>query len=101
MTEGAALRLVRVAGTIVLAVFVLFQLINPKAPVVANTPGFHDPVAGFELASTPDDVFGILGRPGAPGREEAVRRMKLGTRLDFVFLLAYPAFYLGIASVLL
>ena len=97
MTEDGAIRLVRIAGAVVLVVFVLFQFVNPKVPVSANTPGFRDPVAGFELASTPEHVFGILGRPGTPGRDEAVRRMKLGTRLDFLFLLAYPAFYVGIA----
>src|SRR5438093_9572671 len=101
MPERQALRFVRATGTAVLLIFVAFQLINPGRPAVENTPGFRDPVAGFELASTPEHVFGILGRPGTAGRDEVVRRMKLGTRLDFVFLLAYPAFYVGIASVLL
>ena len=101
MTERAALLLVRVAGGAVLVIFLLFQFVNPKAALVANTPGFRDPVAGFELASTPEHVFGILGRPGTAGRVDMVRRMKAGTRLDFLFLLAYPAFYVGIAFVLL
>jgi hypothetical protein len=101
MTERSALRVVRVAGAAVLLLFVVFQFVNPRAVVVANTPGFHDPVAGFELASTPEHVFGILGPPGAPARAETVRRMKLGTGLDYLFLLAYPAFYVGIALALL
>jgi len=99
VSERSALLLVRVAGAAVLGIFLAFQAVNPKAPVVANTPGFRDPVAGFDLASTLEHVFGILGRPGTPGRDEAVRRMKLGTRLDFLFLLAYQAFYVGIAFV--
>jgi hypothetical protein len=92
-----ALRLVRVTGTVVLLLFVGFQLVNPRRPVVRNTPGFRDPVAGFELAGTPDDVLAILGPPGAPEREATVRGMVRGTRLDFLFLLAYPAFTAAIA----
>ena len=101
MTERSALRLIRVSGAAVLLLFVVFQFVNPRAAVVANTPGFRDPVAGFELASTPEHVFGILGPPGAPARAETVRRMKLGTGLDYLFLIAYPAFHVGIAFVLL
>jgi hypothetical protein len=100
MTERVALGLVRIAGSAVLVLFVGFQLVNPRRAVVANTPGFADPVAGFELASEPEHVLGILGPPGDPARAETVRRMKLGTRLDFLFLVAYPAFYVGLALVL-
>jgi hypothetical protein len=97
MTERGAVRLVRIAGSSVLLLFIAFQVVNPRRPAVANTPGFSDPVAGFELASTPDDVLNILGPPGSPVREETVRRMVAGTRLDFLFLVAYPAFTAGIA----
>jgi hypothetical protein len=97
VSERAAIRLVRIGGTAVLVLFLGFQLVNPRRPVVANTPGFSDPVAGFELASTPDDVFGILGAPGQAARESTVRAMVAGTRLDFLFLVAYPAFTAAIA----
>src|SRR6266850_2276979 len=97
MTERGAVRLVRIAGSSVLVLFVAFQFVNPRRPAVANTPGFSDPVAGFELAATPDDVLNILGPPGSPVRDETVRRMVAGTRLDFLFLVAYPAFTAGIA----
>ena len=97
MSEGVAVRLVRIAGTVVLVLFLGFQLVNPRRPVTANTPGFTDPVAGFELASTPDDVLGILGAPGHPARETTVRAMIAGTRLDFLFLVAYPTFTAAIA----
>jgi len=100
MSERDALRLVRLAGTAVLVLSVGFQLVNPRRPVVANTPGFTDPVAGFELARTPDDVLNILGPPAAPEREATVRGMVRGLWLDFLFLLAYPAFTAGIAFLL-
>jgi len=98
--EQSGIRCVRIAGGAVLVLFLVFQLVNPRQPVVSNTPGFKDPVAGFELASSPADVLGILGPPGNPGRADAVRGMRGGLYLDFLFLLAYPAFYVGIAVML-
>ena len=97
MTERGAVRLVRIAGSAVLVLFVAFQFVNPRRPAVANTPGFTDPVAAFELASTPEDVLNVLGTDSTPAREDTVRRMVAGIRLDFLFLIAYPAFTVGIA----
>src|SRR5256885_1807942 len=97
---GGALRLIRIAGTAMVVLFVAFQLVNPRRPVGVNTPGFRDPVLGFELASRPEDVFGILGAPGDPARAGAVSGMQRGLYLDFVFLLAYSTFYAAIASLL-
>jgi hypothetical protein len=101
MREARALRLLRMAGTAVLVIFIAMMVVNPGRPVESNTPGFIDPVAGLELASRPQHVFGILGSPTAPARAEIVRRMVLLTRLDFLFLIAYPAFHLGMACLLL
>src|SRR5205085_6293302 len=98
--DRSGIRGVRIAGGAVLVLFLIFQLVNPRQPVVANTPGFRDPVAGFELASSPADVLGILGPPGNPGRAAAVRGMRGGLYLDFLFLLAYPTFYVGIVVLL-
>jgi len=98
--EQSGLRCVRIAGGFVLALFLAFQFVNPRHAVVSNTPGFRDPVAGFQLASSPTDVLGILGQPGDPGRADAVRGMRAGTYLDFLFLLAYPTFYVGIVVLL-
>jgi hypothetical protein len=101
MTEAPALRALRIAGVAVLVLFVALALANPGRPVTANTPGFVDPVLGLELASRPEHVVGILGAATAPERPETVRRMVLVTRIDFVFLLAYPALHLGIAWLLI
>jgi hypothetical protein len=95
-----ARHVIRIAGSAIVLLFVAFQVVNPRTPAVANTPGFRDPVAAFELASRPDDVLGILGRPGDPRRAAIVRGMETGLRLDFVFLIAYPTFYVGIALLL-
>jgi hypothetical protein len=74
--------------------------VAPRAPARENTPGFANPVAAFELASRPEHVFGILGRPGSAERGEVAMRMGLATRIDFFFLLAYPMIYVGIARLL-
>jgi len=100
LPERRALGLLLVAGSAVLVLFLGFRVVNPRRPVVENTPGFSDPVVGFELASRAEDVFGILGAPGTPERVDAVRRMTLGIRLDFLFLIAYPTFTVAIAMLL-
>lgn len=94
--ERRAVRLLRISSTAVLVLSVLLLRIMPDRPVTANVPGFTSPVVGFELASEPAHVLGILGGPDAPARAETVRRMDLGNTVDFVYMLAYPALYVGI-----
>jgi hypothetical protein len=100
VSETGARRLVRVAGSAVLVLFVAFQVIGPHRPAERNPPGFSDPIMAFELAATPDDVLGILGRPGTPARAEVVPLVLRATAADFAFLLAYPALCVGIAALL-
>lgn len=95
-----ARHVIRVTGSAILLLFLAGQVVNPKTPAVANTPGFRDPVIGFELVSRPDDVLGILGPAADPRRAAIVHGMETGLRLDFVFLIAYPTFYVGIALLL-
>ena len=96
MTTQRAFRVLRVAGTAALALALVASAVGPRAPVTANVPGFLNPVVGFELASTPEHVFRLLGRPGMPERDQAVRRMRRATALDCLFLLAYPSIYVGL-----
>jgi hypothetical protein len=98
--ERRAVLILRVSGAAVLLLSIVMLVVFPAAPVERNVPGFVSPVVGFELASTPEHVFGILGAPGAPGRPDAVRKMNRGNRIDFVFMVAYPALYLGIVLLL-
>ncbi|MBI3768711.1 MAG: hypothetical protein HY271_09485 [Deltaproteobacteria bacterium] len=98
--ERRALTIIRVAGTAVLVLIVAFLAIVPTAAVHENLPGISSPILGFELASTPEHVFGILGNPGEPARADAVRRIDLGNRIDFLFMIAYPALFVGIALLL-
>lgn len=98
--ERAALWLIRIAGTAALVLGLTLLVLLPAKPAVENVPGFATAVVGFELASTPTHVAGILGAPGTPERARTVRRMMLGTWIDFLFALAYPALYVGIALLL-
>jgi hypothetical protein len=98
--DRVAILVLRLAGTAVLLLSAILLVVLPSRPVHQNVPGFQNPVVGFELASTPEHVFGILGGPDDPARDETVRRMNRGNRIDFLFLLAYPAFYVGIALLL-
>jgi hypothetical protein len=98
--ERRAIRILRWSGGAVLVLSVVLLAVFPAGPVERNVPGFVSPVVGFELASEPEHVFGILGHPGAPERADAVRRMDRGNELDFLFMISYSALYFGIVSLL-
>ncbi len=98
--ERRTLTLLRVSGAVVLLLSLVMLVVFPAAPVEQNVPGFVSPVVGFELAATPDHVFGILGAPGDARREAAVVAMNRGNRIDFLFMIAYPALYVGIVRML-
>jgi hypothetical protein len=100
MSARQALRVLRLAGSAVLILFLISTAVAPWAPVRENTPGFSNPVIGFELTSRPQHVFGILGRPGSAERGMVALRMRLATWIDCLFLLAYPLIYVGIAFLL-
>ena len=98
--ECRGLWVMRVAGTAVVILAVVLLSVLPAAPVRENIPGFSSPIIGFELASRPEHLSGILGDPGTPERAEAARRMDLGNRIDFLFALSYAALYVGITLLL-
>jgi hypothetical protein len=100
MSERRAIVVLRVAGALVLLLSIVLLTVLPRTPVERNVPGFMSPVVGFELASTPEHVFGILGHPGNPDRPAAVAEMNRGNSIDFLFMLAYPALYVGIILLL-
>jgi hypothetical protein len=98
--ERRAITIIRMSGAAVLLLSIVMLLVFPAAPVERNVPGFVSPVVGFELASTPEHVLGILGHPENPARPDAVARMNRGNRIDFLFMIAYPALYVGIVLLL-
>jgi hypothetical protein len=100
VSERGAILVIRVAGAAVLGLSLVMLMVFPAAVVERNVPGFMSPVVGFELASTPEHVFGILGHPENPARPAAVAGMNRGNRIDFLFMIAYPALYVGIVLLL-
>jgi hypothetical protein len=98
--ERRAIRIMRWSGGGVVLLTIVMLAVFPAAPVERNVPGFANPVVGFELASEPEHVFGILGRPGDPRRPDAVRRMNRGNEIDFAFMITYSLLYAGIVALL-
>lgn len=98
--ERRAITIVRVSGAAILLLTVGMLMIFPPAAVEQNVPGFVSPVVGFELASTPEHVLGILGHADNPARPATVAGMNRGNRVDFLFMIAYPALYVGIVLLL-
>lgn len=98
--ERRALRWLRIAGGAMLVLILLGAAVGPTAPVTANPPGFATAVVGVELAETPEEVFGVVGAPGAPERPAAVRRMQRALALDMGFLVAYATLYVALAGLL-
>ena len=95
--EHLALRMLRWSGSAIIVLSAAMSAILPRAPVRENVPGFVTPVVGIELASSPEHVWGILGHPTSSEYPEVARQMNLGLRLDFLYALAYPTFYLATA----
>ncbi len=98
--EVRAIRLVRLTGAAVLALGVVLFAVMPKSAVVRNVDGVQGAVVGFELATTPAEVVGILGAHNDPHRDEMVRAMDRTNRIDFLFMIAYPALTVAIALLL-
>jgi len=95
--EARAVRFVRLSGGAVLLLGVILFAVMPKTAVRENVGGLQGAVIGFELASTPEHVLGLLGHPGDVQRPETVQAMDRANRIDFLFMIAYPALSLAIA----
>jgi hypothetical protein len=95
--EVRAVRFVRLSGAAVLALGLTLFALMPATAVRENLRGVRSPVIGFELATTPAHVFGILGSPDDPSRAAMVAAMDRVNRIDFLFMIAYPAFTFAIA----
>lgn len=95
--EARAVRLVRLSGGATLLLGIVLFAVMPKAAVRENVDGLRGAVVGLELATTPAHVVGILGQPTDAGHAEMVRAMDLTNRIDFLFMIAYPALSLAIA----
>ena len=95
--EARAVRLVRLTGGAVLLLGIVLAVVMPKHAVRENVDGVSGAVVGFELATTPAHVVGVLGTPADPAHPAMVSAMDLTNRIDFLFMIAYPALSYAIA----
>jgi len=79
------------AGLVVLILSVILIAVNP--PKGGKLPqGFYTPVVAFEFAETGGEVSDLFGDAGSSLQLETAKKMKLGTMVDFVYILAYGFF---------
>lgn len=54
--------------------------------------GFFTPIIAFEFIESPEEVYQLFGEKNSPEREDMVRAMDRGNRLDFIYMLLYSSF---------
>ena len=74
-----------------MSVLLLF-VFPPKAPSLPK--GFFTPIIAFEFVQTRIEVIEMFGDENITMRNEMVRAMDLGNRLDYVYMCLYSAFLL-------
>jgi hypothetical protein len=84
-----------VAGLAVVAVSLAFVPWNPtRSCGVASV----NPILGFELATSADDLWNVFG-PEGPCRDAIVSAFRIENEIDFAYMIAYGAFLsCGIAA---
>jgi hypothetical protein len=70
-----------------IALLFVFPARLPRLP-----EGFVTPILAFEFVRTVDDVKIIFGPEDSLGRQETVRAMDLGNRLDYIYMILYAGF---------
>jgi len=82
------------AGFIGIAVIVmsiiLMGVYPPRSPSLPT--GFFTPIIAFEFIDSPEEVYRLFGEKNSPERQEMVRAMDWGNRLDFIYMLLYSLF---------
>ncbi|MCB9748526.1 MAG: hypothetical protein H6713_00825 [Myxococcales bacterium] len=76
----------------VLMGLVLLAVLPSRA--LAMPEGFNNPLVAFEFARAPAELYALFGPTPTPEGEAVAAAMDLGNKLDFVFLLLYPGFFL-------
>jgi hypothetical protein len=86
-----ALRWIRFLGLLELGCVALLSVASPHRMATLPT-GMRTPVLAFELARDAREIGDMFGPPSVM-RDEWVAGMRLATGIDYVFLLAYGAFF--------
>jgi hypothetical protein len=82
------------AGFIGIAVIVmsivLMSVFPSRSPSMPE--GFFTPIIAFEFIESPEEVYQLFGEKNSPERQDMVRAMDRGNRLDFIYMLLYSSF---------
>jgi hypothetical protein len=83
-----------VSGLVGLAVILMSLTLMAVFPAkVPELPqGFLTPIIAFEFIQDKADVNALFGPSGSPARENTIRKMDLGNRLDFGYMILYGSF---------
>lgn len=83
-----------VSGLVGLAVIVMSAVLLTVFPSKASRlpHGFMTPIIAFEFIQDKDDVDALFGPADSPVRENTIRKMDLGNRLDFGYMILYGSF---------
>lgn len=75
---------------VILTSLVLMTVFPVKAPELPQ--GFFTPIIAFEFIQDREDVNALFGPAGSPVRENTIRKMDLGNRLDYAYMILYSSF---------
>jgi len=75
---------------VVVTSLVLMTVFPAKAPRLPE--GFFTPIIAFEFIQDKEDVSALFGPAGSQIRQSTIRKMDLGNRLDFGYMVLYGAF---------
>jgi len=65
----------------------VFPSRSPSLPA-----GFFTPIIAFEFIESPEEVYQLFGEKNSRERQDMVRAMDRGNRLDFIYMLLYSSF---------
>ncbi len=83
-------RIAYIGFAVIVMSIVLLIAFPSEAPWLMD--GFFTPIIAFEFIETPLEVQQMFGPMNSPERENMVRAMDLGNRLDFVYMIIYSLF---------
>jgi hypothetical protein len=87
-----------VIGGILGILTLIMSSMTPVTPVNSIHSGYSSTLIALELASEPEDVYGILGGPEDEEYMDYVDRFKSLILYDLVFIILYVIFYLQIIA---
>jgi hypothetical protein len=84
------------SGGVVFLMGILFLFLLPLEPAISNHSGLHFTMLSLELARTPEEVFGILGRPGETQSDDRVSAYLRVVDIGYIFVFFYALFGLAL-----